>query len=91
MAIMKALAVTKNGKTRKELFEVKVIGGGSALTRNLEELEQCGFIRRYTNYTKPKKAIHLTLVSVNGIANVRNIKMDRVKGYYIEGGIIKKI
>ena len=62
MAIMKALAATKNGKTRKELSEVKTIGGGSALTRNLEELEQCGFIRRYTNYTMPKNGAYYQLV-----------------------------
>ena len=62
MAIIKALSETKNGKTRKELSEIKAIGGGSVLTENLQELEQCGFIRKYTNYTKPVYASYYQLV-----------------------------
>lgn len=52
IAIIKALSETKNGKTRKELANDEKIGGGSVLSGNLEELEQCGFIRKYENYTK---------------------------------------
>ena len=62
MAIIKVLSESKNGKTRKELSEVKTIGGGSVLTENLQELEQCGFIRRYTNYTKPSNGAYSLLV-----------------------------
>ncbi len=62
ISIIKALSETKNGKTRKELAEIKSIGGGSVLTKNLEELEQCGFIRRYTNYTMPTKSAYFQLV-----------------------------
>ena len=62
MAIMKALSDSKSGRTRKELSEVKAIGGGAVLTENLQELEQCGFIRRYTNYTKPLTGAYFQLV-----------------------------
>ena len=62
MAIIKTLAEAKSGKTRQELTEVKAIGGGSVLTENLQELEQCGFIRRYTNYTKPLNGAYFQLV-----------------------------
>ena len=62
MAIIKALSDSKNGKTRQELSEVKAIGGGSVLTENLLELEQCGFIRRYTNYEKPTNGAYFQLV-----------------------------
>ena len=62
MAIIKTLSESKSGKTRQELSEVKAIGGGSVLTENLQELEQCGFIRRYTNYTKPSNGAYFQLV-----------------------------
>ena len=62
MAIIKALSEAKNGKTRKELSEVKAIGGGSVLTENLKELEQCGFIRKYSNYTKPVNGAFFQLI-----------------------------
>ena len=62
MAIIKTLAESKSGKTRQELTEVGAIGGGSVLTENLQELEQCGFIRRYTNYIKPSNGAYFQLV-----------------------------
>ena len=62
MAIINALSETKSGKTRQELSEAEAIGGGSVLTENLQELEQCGFIRRYTNYTKPSNGAYFQLV-----------------------------
>ena len=62
MAIIKALSESKSGRTRKELSEVNAIGGGSVLTENLQELEQCGFIRKYTNYTKPSNEAYFQLV-----------------------------
>ena len=62
MAIIKELAKTKGGKTRKDLSDNPAIGGGSVLTKNLDELEQCGFIRRYTNYTTPKNGAYFRLI-----------------------------
>ena len=62
IAIIEALSETKNGKTRKELSEIPAIGGGSVLTKDLEELEQCGFIRKYTNYTKSVNGAYYQLV-----------------------------
>ena len=71
MAIIKALAETKNGRTRKELSEIQTIGGGSVLTKNLEELEQCGFIRRYTNFTKPSNGAFFQLVDPFVLFSIR--------------------
>lgn len=62
IAIIEALAETKSGKTRKDLTERPKIGGGSVLTKDLEELEQCGFIRKYTNYMYPKNGAYYQLV-----------------------------
>ena len=62
MEIIRSLAETKSGKTRKELAEDPAIGGGSMLTKDLEELEQCGFIRRYINFTMPSNGAYFQLV-----------------------------
>ncbi len=62
MAIIKALSLTKKGMTRQELAENPKIGGGAALTKDLEELEQCGFIRKYTNYAMPANGAFFQLV-----------------------------
>ena len=48
--IIEALGRSKNGRTRQELAAIPSIGGGSILTRDLEELEQCGFIRKYNKF-----------------------------------------
>ena len=52
MAILETLAKSKEGMTRTGLSEVKKIGGGSILTKNLRELEECGFIRKFSNFSK---------------------------------------
>ncbi len=55
MAILEALAKKKDGLTRAELSKEKEIGGGSVLTKDLRELEECGFIRKYNNFSKAEK------------------------------------
>ena len=54
LAIIEQLSVRKAGMTRTEFTNVKEIGGGTPLTIALLELEQCGFIRKYTCYNKNK-------------------------------------
>ena len=53
-AIIEVMAAVRKGMTRQELAKAKKIGGGEPLTVALEELEECGFIRRYTAYSKKK-------------------------------------
>lgn len=62
MEIIKYLSKKKCGVTRKELSSVKAIGEGSYLTKNLLELEQCGFIRKFTDYKKPKNEASYQLI-----------------------------
>ena len=52
MAVLKALSQKKSGLTRSELENIKAIGGGSVLTKDLHELEECGFIRKFRDFTK---------------------------------------
>ena len=51
-AVIERMATARKGVTRQELAKIKKIGGGQPLTIALEELEECGFIRRYTAYSK---------------------------------------
>lgn len=62
LAIIRTLSASKTGKTRKELTQIKEIGGGSMLTKNLMELEQCGFIRRYMDDTRVDKNSYYQLI-----------------------------
>ena len=53
-AIIEALARKKSGLSRMELLECKNVPEGKELTRSLDELEQCGFIRKYTDFTRSR-------------------------------------
>lgn len=55
MLIIRALAKKKMGLTRSELADQKNINNGQSLTTALNELEQCGFIRKYKNLIRNKK------------------------------------
>ena len=81
MAIIKALSEAKNGKTRKELSEVKAIGGGSVLTENLKELEQCGFIRKYSNYTKPVNGAFFQLIDPFVLFSLRFLQSRKIDSW----------
>jgi AAA+ ATPase superfamily predicted ATPase len=61
MAIVVALSETQSGKTRDEIIKATGIPGGGNFTRNLNELEQCGFIEKYTDFTKPKNGAYYRL------------------------------
>ena len=55
IAIVSALGKKKIGLTRDELIHELGIKAGGNLSRRLVELEQCGFIRRYSTPGKPVK------------------------------------
>ena len=57
MAILETLAAHKDGLSRAELSKEKKIGGGSVLTKDLRELEECGFIRKLSNISKGEDEI----------------------------------
>lgn len=55
IAVVKALSSKGIGLTRKEIIELSGVPSGSALTKILDNLESCGFIRRYQNYPSSGK------------------------------------
>lgn len=61
-AIINAISHSKGGMTRVELAKISKIGDGEPLTKALNELEQCGFIRKYKNFTKEKQGFYFQLV-----------------------------
>ena len=57
--IINALGCRKSGMTREELARTAGISNNGALTRRLKELEQCGFVRSFSEIGKRKKgAVH---------------------------------
>ncbi|MCR5292102.1 MAG: ATP-binding protein [Eubacterium sp.] len=60
--IMKALTTNRGGLSRKDVISKTKIADGELLTRALEELEQCGFIRKYKNYTKETKGSYYQII-----------------------------
>ncbi len=62
MAILERLSASKDGLSRAELSKDKKIGGGSILTKNLRELEECGFIRKFSDFTKGDKEVFYQLI-----------------------------
>lgn len=60
--ILKVLSQSKGGTTRVELAKNHRIGDGEPLTKALNELEQCGFIRKYKNYVKKQQSAYFQLI-----------------------------
>ena len=55
IAVIRSLATTKQGLTRKRLVEQLPFSEGGTLKKILEELEQSGFIASYRPFNKKKK------------------------------------
>jgi len=55
MRIVEALCKKKSGMTRRELLKKTGIANSGSFTKKLEELENCGFIRKYAEFGKKKK------------------------------------
>lgn len=55
LKIIRALARKKAGMTREDIIESTKLTNSGGLTVKLEELESCGFIRKYSAFGKKKK------------------------------------
>lgn len=62
MAIINALAKKKCGMTREEIAVITKLSDGGKLTKYLDELEQCDFIRRFSIIGKVKKGAMFQLI-----------------------------
>ena len=55
ITIVTTLASKAKGLTRKQLLELTKLNNNKKFTKNLEELEKCGFIRSYVPFDKGKR------------------------------------
>lgn len=55
ISIITALARKKSGLLREDILKVSNLADNTIFSKALQELEQCGFIRRYTNIGKKSK------------------------------------
>jgi len=94
--IIKELAKKNSGMTRAELNSNEKIVSGKELTKCLEELEQCGFIRKYNDFSKKINGGHYQVIDsmcLFNIAFVENKKIDswidfiNTPAYYNWGGL----
>ncbi|MGN0907429.1 MAG: ATP-binding protein [Bullifex sp.] len=58
MAVIKALSVSRDGLTRKEISETVLMTSGAALTQILQDLENCDFIASYSNGSRVNGCIY---------------------------------
>jgi len=89
--IVNALSKTKSGLTRDEIINKAKIPGGGNLTKTLSELEQCGFIDRYADFTKSKKNAYYRLIDPFTLYWIKYVKNNVSKDDYywtnlIDGG-----
>lgn len=62
IGIVETLFRKKTGMTREEIINESQIKNGGTLTKILRELEECGFIRSYSDFTKAKSGRVFQLV-----------------------------
>lgn len=79
--IIKELSKRRGGFTRKELAEKNSIGDGEPLTKALEELVQCGFVRKYRDFTKEKSGFIFQLIDPFTLFSLNFIKNSRVESW----------
>lgn len=77
VAILEYLAQNRDGATRSELSKVEEIGGGSVLTKNLRELQECGFIRKYNHFSKSDTESLYQVIDPFTLFSIRFIKNRR--------------
>ena len=79
--IIKELSKHKSGLTRSELASKKTIKDGKELTQRLENLEQCGFIRKYHDFTKAINGGHFQLIDPLCLFDTNIVKTGKVSSW----------
>ena len=74
LRIIDVLSQRQSGVTQKELFAALKTKSGGSLSKALIELEQCGFIRRYRDFTKAKQGQFYQLTDFYTIFYHKHIK-----------------
>ena len=80
--IIEALCNVKKGITRDDICKNAKIGTSGALTKKLKELENCGFIRKYTPFGSESKNTLYQLVDNYSLFYNRFLKENRYDENY---------
>ncbi|MDR0782732.1 MAG: ATP-binding protein [Propionibacteriaceae bacterium] len=80
--IVEALAKNQKGLTREEIIETTGIPGGGNLTTSLDELVQCDFIEKFSDFTKPKNDAQYRLVDPFILFWLRYVRNNETKDDY---------
>jgi AAA+ ATPase superfamily predicted ATPase len=76
--VVNCIGKKRMGQTRDEIVHEAGLANGGSLTRVLEELEQCGFIRSYGNYGKKTKEKLYQLVDYISLFHLNFIQNRKV-------------
>jgi len=82
ISIVEALAEKKSGLSRNEIFEAAGLQPNGHLTEALNELEQCGFIEKFTDFTKGKYGSYYFLKDQFTLFFLRYMKDNHSKDEY---------
>lgn len=88
MLIVGALSKTRAGLTRDEIIKSTKIPGGGNLTKALCELEQCGFIERYSDFTKRKNNAYYRLIDPFTLYWLKYVRDNNTKDDYFWTNLI---
>ena len=80
MAVVEALAEKRSGLSRDDIVKHCKLTDGGSFTRILRDLEQCGFIRRYTGYGKKSRDAIYQLTDPFTFFHLRFIKDESTRG-----------
>jgi hypothetical protein len=75
--VVETLSKKRKGLTRKELIDSSGLPNGGYLTQLLEELEQCGFINIYNDFSKKSKEKTYQLIDFYSLFYLNFIKGEK--------------
>ena len=82
IAIVEVLSKKRTGMNRAELSESCKLPPNGHFTETLSELEQCDFIEKYTDFTKPKNGSYYYLKDPFTLFYLRYMKNNNTKDEY---------
>ena len=82
ICIVNALSKTMVGLTRDEIIKNTKIPGGGNLTKTIGELEQCGFIEKYLDFTKRKNCVYYRLIDPFTLFWLKYVNNNNTKDEY---------
>ena len=82
ITIVRSLSNKSSGLTRDEIIKTTAIPGGGNLTKALRELEQCGFIEVYSDFTKAKNNAYYRLIDPFSLFWLKYVDNNNTKDEY---------